>query len=262
MTRVIRAELIRLVRRRTVVVAAAGCVLFAIVATLTVFSMAQATGSRSRRSGTTVAALAGDGGGSEAFAVGAAFVGFFVFVVFIALLAGEFSGGTLRAVLLRNPHRSRVIIGKLAGILLVTAAAVAFAEVCSFVASLVVAPAKDISTAEWFSLSSAGAGLRDYATVMGGVAGWAVFGATLAVVFRSVPLALGVGFAWAGPLENITVESWDAGYRVFPGQVLASLIQGGTAELGIGRAALTAALYAAVAAAVALVLLSRRDVTV
>lgn len=208
MTRVIRAELLRLVRRRTVVVTAAGCVLFSVVATLTVFSTAQASGTASRRAGTTLAALAGDGGGTEAFAVGAAFIGFFVFVTFITLLASEFSGGTFRALLLRDPHRLRVITGKLAGILLVAAAAVAFAEACTFVASLVVAPTRDVSTADWFSLDSIGAALRDYATVLGGVAGWAIFGATLSVIFRSVPLALGVGFAWAGPIENLTVESW------------------------------------------------------
>jgi len=103
--------------------------------------------------------------------------------------------------------------------------------------------------------------VRDYVTVMGGVTGWAVFGTTLAVIFRSAPVALGVGFAWAGPFENIIVDSWRTGYRVFPGQVLASLIQGGTAELGIGRAVLTATVYAAVAAVVTLLLVSRRDVT-
>ena len=103
--------------------------------------------------------------------------------------------------------------------------------------------------------------MRDYATVFAGVAGWAVFGTTLAVIFRSAPLALGVGFAWAGPFENIVVDSWQAGYRYFPGQVLASLIRGGTAELGMGRAVLTAALYTGIAAAVTLILVSRRDVT-
>ena len=81
------------------------------------------------------------------------------------------------------------------------------------------------------------------------------------MIFRSAPLALAVGFAWAGPFENIIVDSWTTGYRVFPGQVLASLIQGGTAELGLGRAAVTAAVYTALAAGVALVLVTRRDVT-
>ena len=261
MTRIVHAELLRLLRRRTLVVAAAGALLFSVVATLAVFSSARDSGAPSRRGGATLAALAGHGGGTEAFAVGASFAGFFVFVTFIALLAGEFSGGTFRALLLRDPHRLRVIVAKLVGILLVAAAVVALVEACTLVVSLVVAPTMDVATADWFSLRSLGDGARDYATVFAGVAGWAVFGTTLAVIFRSTPLALGVGFAWAGPFENIVVDSWQAGYRYFPGQVLASLIRGGTAELGVGRAAFTAVLYAGIAAAATLVLVSRRDVT-
>jgi ABC-2 type transport system permease protein len=261
MTRIVRAELFRLLRRRTIVVAAAGSLLFSLVATLTVFSSARASGVSSRRGGTTLEALAGHGGGTEAFAVGASFAGFFVFVTFIALLASEFSGGTFRALLVREPHRLRMIIGKLAGILLVAAGVVALIEACTFVMSLILAPTQDIATADWFSLRSIGDGLRDYATVFAGVAGWAVFGTTLAVIFRSAPLALGVGFAWAGPFENIVVDSWQAGYRYFPGQVLASLIRGGTVELGIGRAVITALLYTGIAAVATLVLVSRRDVT-
>jgi ABC-type transport system involved in multi-copper enzyme maturation permease subunit len=261
MIRIVHAELIRLLHRRTIGIAVIGSLLFSVVATLTVLSSAMTMEVQSRRGGATLAALGGDGGGTEAFAVGASFIGFFVFVTFIALLASEFSGGTFRALLLRNPHRLRVIIGKLVGILLVGAAIVALAEVLTFAMSLIVAPTKDIATAEWFSLSSIGEALRDYGTVLSGVAGWAVFGTTLAVVFRSAPLALGVGFAWAGPFENIVVDSWQTGYRFFPGQVLASLIRGGTVELGVGRAALTAALYCGIAASTTLVLVSRRDMT-
>ncbi len=261
MTRIIHAELLRLVRRRTLAVVAAGSLLFAAVASLAVFSSAEGSAAPSRRAAVAVDALAGTGGGTEAFAVGASFLGFFVFVLFIALLATEFSSGTFRALLLRDPHRLRLIVGKLTGILLVAAGAVAFAEAATFGLSLLLAPSQDIATGEWLSLASIGEGLRDYAMVLAGVAGWAVFGTLLAVIFRSAPLALGVGFAWAGPFENITIDSWEAGYRVFPGQVLASLIRGGTVELGIGRAALTAALYAAAAGVVALVLVARRDVT-
>lgn len=262
MTRIIRAELIRLVRRRTMIVAGAGALLFSVVATLTVFSTARETGvGASRQRGTTIAALADHGGGTEAFAIGSSFVGFLVFVTFIALIANEFSGGTFRALLLRNPHRLRLIVGKLAGALVVTAAIVALAEVLTFGVSLLVAPGQDVGTTNWFSLESVGAGLRDYATVLAGVTGWAIFGTTLAVIFRSAPLALGVGFAWAGPFENIIVDSWQDGYRLFPGQVLGSLIQGGTTELGIGRALATAAVYVGIAAATALLLVSRRDVT-
>lgn len=108
-----------------------------------------------------------------------------------------------------------MIIGKLAGMLLAAAMAVAYAEACTLVVSLVVGPTNDVSTTDWFSLDSIGAGLLDYATVMGGVTGWAIFSATLAVIFRSVQLALGVGFAWAGPIENHR-RVLQTGYRVFP----------------------------------------------
>jgi hypothetical protein len=261
MTRIIQAELFRLARRRTMAMAAAGAALFSAVATLAVFSSATASGAPPSRGGTTLAALADHGGGTEAFAVGASFVGFLVFVTFIALIAGEFSGGTFRALLLRDPHRLRLIVGKLAGILLLAAAVVALAEVFTFAVSLLVAPTQDVATSQWFSLDSVDSGLRDYVTVMGGVAGWAVFGTTLSVIFRSVPLALGVGFAWAGPFENIVVDSWDTGFRVFPGQVLASLIRGGTAELGMGQAVVTAGIYTGIAALASLLLITRRDVT-
>ncbi len=261
MTRIFQAELGRLLRRRTLVAAVAGAVLFAVVAALAVFSSAEDTRATLRRGGATVAALNGHGGGTEAFAVAASFVGFLVFVTFIALIAGEFSGGTFRAVLLREPHRLRVIIGKLAAVLLVAAGVVALAEVLTFGLSLVVAPGQDVSTSQWFSLASLGDAVRDFGTVFAGVTGWAIFGTTLAVIFRSTPLALGVGFAWAGPFENIVVDSWTTGFKVFPGQVLGSLIRGGTVELGMGRAMATAGLYTAIAAAVSLVLVSRRDVT-
>ena len=262
MTTIVKAELIRLLRRRTVVTAAVGALLFAVVATLTVLPAAEEGGAPlSRQGGTTVAALEGTGGGTEAFAVAASFVGFLVFVVFIAAIAGEFSGGTFRALLLREPHRLRVIVGKLAGLLLVAAGVIALAEVATFALAHLVAPGQDIATGEWHSLASLGDAVRDYGNVLAGVTGWAVFGTTLAVIFRSTPLALGVGFAWAGPFENIVVDSWATGFKVFPGQVFGSLIRGGTVELGMGRAVATTVLYTAIAAVTSLVLVARRDVT-
>jgi ABC-2 type transport system permease protein len=261
MIRIVRAELQRLLRRRTILIAAGAAVAFAVVATLAVFAAARDSGPPVARGGTTIAQLAASGGGTEAFAVGASFVGFLVFVTFIALVATEFSGGTLRALLLRDPHRVRMIAGKVVGALTVAAGALVVAEVLSFALSLVIAPSKGIDTGAWFSLAGIGHGVGNFATVFAGVAGWAVFGTTLAVVFRSAPIALAVGFAWAGPFENIVVDSWTTGYRVFPGQVLAAIIQGGTPEISLSRAVATGTVYVAVAAVATATLLTRRDVT-
>jgi ABC-type transport system involved in multi-copper enzyme maturation permease subunit len=259
--RIIRTEFIRFARLRVLVTTLVGAIAFAVVASTTVLSSAAENVVASRQGGTTLAVLQRSGGGTEAFAVGASFVGFFVFVVFIGLMANEFSGGTFRATLLREPRRVRVIVGKLLGLLAVVALVLASAEVLTLIVSIFVAPGQHVATTEWFTLASLGAGLRDYINVLAGVTGWAIFGTTLAVVFRSAPVALGVGFAWAGPFENIVVDSWKTGFRVFPGQVFGSLIRGGRVELAMLPALLTAAAYAAVAAAVALMLVTRRDVT-
>jgi hypothetical protein len=182
-------------------------------------------------------------------------------LTFIALVASEFSSGTFRALLLREPRRVVLLAGKVAAALVLAAGALAFAEVLMAGLSLAVAPSQGIATDAWFSWAGLGHALANFATAFAGVAGCAVFGAVLGVVFRSVPLALGVGFAWAGPFENIVVDSWSTGYRVFPGQVLAATIQGGTPEIGLSRAAFTAALYVGLAALAAGVVLLRRDVT-
>jgi ABC-2 type transport system permease protein len=261
MIRIVQAELQRLLRRRTIVVAAAASVAFAVVAALAVFASAVESGPARARGGTTIAKLASAGGGTQAFAVGAGFVGFFVFVTFIALVATEFSGGTYRALLLRDPHRVRVIAGKLVGALTVAAGALAVSEVLSFGLSLALAPSKDIDSGAWFSLAGLGHAVGDYATVLAGVTGWAILGTLLAVIFRSAPLALAVGFAWAGPFENIVAGSWSTGYRVFPGQVLAAVIQGGSPEVSLSRAVATAVVYVGIAAAATATLLVRRDVT-
>lgn len=261
--RVVRAELQRVARPRSAAMLAIGCTLFAVVAGISVWLGAEEAGRGpvSRQSGARISDLAAAGGATEAFAVGASFGGFLVFVSFIALIAGEFSGGTFRAMLVRYPHRMRLIVGKLTGLLAIVAIGIALAEVMTVGVSMLMAPTQDVATSEWFTAAGLGEALADYAYALTGIAGWAIFGTTVAVIIRSIPLALGAGLAWAGPLENIIVDSWEPGFRFFPGQVLGSLIRGGTAELGFTRGVITALIYVGVAFAATLTLVSRRDVT-
>lgn len=262
MNTVIRAQLVRLLQRRTVVLAGLGSAVFSAVAAVTVFGSAKTAGPSVAGDLVTLGSLASPGGGTQAFATAAAFVGFFVFVTFIALRGTEQSGGTFRALLLRDPRRLRVLVGQVAGILVIAAGVLAVAEVLTFGASLGMAAARDVPTSQWFSVAALGDAARDYATVLAGVGAWAVFGTTLAVVFGSVPLALGVGFVWAGPFEHLVADAWTAGNQWFPGLVLQSLIAGGTDELSLARAVMTAIVYTALAATLALFLTARRDVTV
>ena len=247
-----------------ILAALVGAVAFAVVATLTVFSSPLVAGAAdSRRGGATLAALTGAGGGTEAFAVGASFAGFLVFVTFIALVGDRVLGrhvpgaaaprpapaaGDRRASSPGSwsspPGSSRSPRSLTFGIVARDGSGEGHLD--------------ESSGSRWPASATPAATTL---TVLAGVAGWAVFGTTLAVIFRSAPLALGVGFAWAGPFENIVVDSWNTGYRVFPGQVLGSLIRGGTTELAMGRAVATALVYTGIAAVACLALVVRRDVT-
>jgi ABC-type transport system involved in multi-copper enzyme maturation permease subunit len=261
MITVIRAELFRLVRRRTVVIGGVAALAFALVAAFAIFASATSSGARSMQVGTSLERLAAEGGGTEAFAVGASFAALLAFVTAIALFGGEFTNGTFRAWSLHDPHRVRLVVGKFVGMLVVLAGVLVVAEMLTFCASLLAARWQDVPTSAWFSADGIGNAAQDLGTVFAGLVGWMVFGAVLAILLRSVPVALGVGVAWSGPFENITVDSWTTGYRVFPGQVLRSVINGGTAELGFGAAVVRSSLYVAVAVAVALTLVHRRDIT-
>jgi ABC-type transport system involved in multi-copper enzyme maturation permease subunit len=261
MITIVRAELFRLVRRRTAVIGGLSALAFALVAAFAIFASATRSGSRSMQVGTSLERLAASGGGTEAFAVGASFAALLAFVTAIAIFGGEFTTGTFRSWTLRDPHRIRVIVGKFVGLLGVLAGILVVAEALTFGASLLAARWQDVPTSAWFSGDALRHAAQDLGTVFAGLFGWMVFGAVLAVVLRSVPVALAVGVAWSGPFENITVDSWTTGYRVFPGQVLRSVINGGTAELGFGTAVVRSALYVAVAVAVALTVVHRRDIT-
>ena len=258
---VVRAELATLGRRRVLVTTALATAAFAVITTLATFLSAEPASGPSQGRGTTLESLADPGGGTEAFSLGIGFVGLLVLVAFIARLAGEFSHGTLRTVLIKEPRRLRVVLGKLAALVGFMAAVLLLAEALSFAASVLIAPTQDVATANWYGLDAIGDAAGNYAAALAGTLGWALYGMTLALLLRSVAIAVGVGVAWAGPLEHITAESWQAAERWFPGLQLETLAGGGTSDLSSERALLLTAIYATVAVAAGLLTLSRRDIS-
>jgi hypothetical protein len=88
-----------------------------------------------------------------------------------------------------------------------------------------------------------------------------LLGTTVAVLLRSVPVALAVGIAWAGPFEHLVQNAWPTATKVFPGLLLEAFVAGGTPDVTTGRALVTVTAYAALAAVVASVVFARRDVT-
>ncbi len=261
MISVMSAELSKLTRRRVLIAAPVAAGLFAAVAAVAVFLSAQPDDSGAAGRGLTVDELARAGGGTRAFATGASFAGLLVFVTFIANITSEFSQGTFRTLLMRQPSPMRLLVGKMAALGLFAAAVLLLAEALTLVASMVLAPTQDVSTANWFSLTSLGQAASDYLTALFAVSSWALLGMALAVVVRSTPLALGIAIAWAGPFEHLVQDAWRGASRWFPGLLNEALAVGGTDDVSYPRAALLMVVYLIVAVGGALTVFARRDVT-
>jgi ABC-2 type transport system permease protein len=256
----LRAELVKLRRRRVLIVTAATTLIFTVSSAAIILASVEESADPDGR-GVTFASLADAGGGTEVFTTAVSFAGTFLFVVFVGAVASEFSRGTFRTMLLHEPRRLRLLAGKMAGLLLFAAVVLAAAEALTWVAARLLAPSQDVATAEWVSAAALGDALADYGSVLFWVSGYALLGMTVAVLVRSVPVALAIGIAWAGPFEHLLQDAWSPADRLFPGLLLEDFVAGGTTEVSASRALLTLTLYLMIAATIAATSFARRDIT-
>jgi ABC-2 type transport system permease protein len=256
----LRAELVKLRRRRVLIVTAATTLIFTVGSAAIILAAAEQSGDPRER-GVTLESLAQAGGGTEVFTTAMSFAGTFLFVVFVGAVAVEFSRGTFRTMLLYEPRRLRLLAGKMAGLLLFAAVVLAAAEALTWVVARLLAPSQGVATGEWISAAALGDALADYGSVLFWVTGYALLGMTLAVLVRSVPVALAIGIAWAGPFEHLLQDSWSPADRLFPGLLLEAFVAGGTTDVSAFRALLTVTVYLMIAATIAATTFARRDIT-
>jgi len=257
----LRAELVKILRRRVLIVTALTTALFSVGSATIVIASAESAGSSPSDRGVTIASLSEAGGGTEVFTTAVSFAGTFLFVVFVGVFAVEFARGTVRTALLFQPRRISFLAGKTAALLAFAGAVIAAAELLTWTAARLLAPSQDIATDRWIGTAAVGDGLADYATVMFWLAGYALLGMTLAVLVRSVPIALAIGIAWAGPFEHLLQDAWNPAQRYFPGLLLEALAAGGTNQVSATQALATVTAYIVVAVTVALTVFTRRDIT-
>jgi ABC-2 type transport system permease protein len=97
MIRAFRAELVKLLRRRVLLVTALVTVVFSVGGAALVLTSAEPARSADRDGrALTIDDLSRAGGGTEVFTSAISFAGTFLFVVFVGAVAAEFSRGTIR----------------------------------------------------------------------------------------------------------------------------------------------------------------------
>ena len=264
MIRSFRSELLKL--RHSSVIFDGGAVLagFTVLATVLTFTTATATGSAAqngRYATSTFAGLAGANGLTRGFANAAGLLGILVFVLFLTSMTSEYSHGTLRMLLTRQPRRARLLGGKFLALVAVTTAAMMAALLLSAAVAIPLAHSRGIATTAWFTVGGLGHLASNYGNALLAVVFFGTAGFALAVLLRSTVLALGVGLAWLLPLENIVQNSWVGSGHWLPGLLFGAVGRGGTDIVSYQVALALAFAYCAIALTVASVSFLRRDVT-
>jgi ABC-2 type transport system permease protein len=262
MTRSFLSEWIKL-RRPGMILGGAGTIVgFAILTVVLTLTTASATPTDQEGpgGGLTLAQLATADGLASILASAATFIGVVALSVFATSIASEYSQGTLRNLLVRQPRRVRLLAGKLLALASFTTLAVVVAGIAAVATALLVGPTQDISTAAWFTSAGWTALAGGLGNLLLATLGWGLLGALLALVLRTPAAAVGVGLAYALPGELLLTTAWSDGARWLPGQLLDALAQGGTAAVTYGSAGLLLALYGVVAMVAGTTLFARRDV--
>ena len=174
---------------------------------------------------------------------------------------GEFSHGTLRNLLVRQPRRWALMTGKCLAVLTFLVGAIAVATMFGICAAFLLAHARDISTGAWTS----GVGMGDVGVQVGDTAasacGFAAIGMIAGLLLRSSVLAIAAGLAALLPFETILTDAVPGTGRWLPAPLLESIAQGGASLAPFAAAMSTMALYLGAAFVVAVFVFVRRDVT-
>ena len=148
-------------------------------------------------------------------------------------IAAEWSQGTLRNLLVREPNRLRLLAGKMLALVLFVIVSAALTLAISATLILVAAHAQGIQAAAWTSSE----GLRTLLAFFGNevlcLVGISLLGMLIAVLTRSVGAAVGVALAYVLVPEGIIAMVWQEGSQWFPVRVL-NFLPGSTFPPAVG----------------------------
>ena len=188
-------------------------------------------------------------------------IGIIALVIFAAAVATEYSNGTIRNLLIREPRRIRLMLFRWVALLTWSAALTLFFFGVALVAGLVTMSTQGYATSAWFeadALKHLGATLI---YIWLAVSLFATFGAILALLLKTPVAAIGIGIAWFLIVENLLGGFVSGTADWLPGNIITSVAHGGDDAHGFWDALALIGGYIAVLGGAALALFNRNDVS-
>jgi ABC-2 type transport system permease protein len=261
MIRVVFAEW-RKLRRPTLLLGTLGAVTFfsGLVSSLLFLLIDSPQGNGDRGVRITREMLALPSGATQAFSSVGTLLGVIALCVFASQTAQEYTYGTLRNLLVRQPGRVKLLLGKLISMKIFALIMTLVSAVIAIGLSYILAGTKDVSTTLWFGTDGWNSIAQTLLNVFISILGFGIIGMTLGILLRSPISSISIGVLWLLIIENIVGAVKPSTLDWLPGSQLSTIASGGTADVAYSHALALGSAYVGLGAIVATILFWRRDV--
>jgi ABC-type transport system involved in multi-copper enzyme maturation permease subunit len=208
----------------------------------------------------TVASLSKFDGGYFTFGLMSLFLGLISLTVFASQSSNEYSYGTLRNLLVRQPSRMKLLGGKLLAMAAFAFLLVTFVAIVNIGLSYAESGHGHVDTALWSSTKAIHAFLTLYGNTLLATIGYGLVGMSLGIILKSPMSAISISLLWFMVLENILGAVLPSSTKWLPGNALSSISAGGAKIFSYQRGLLTSAVYLLLFGGLATALFKRRDV--
>ena len=255
MNRVFSSEWFKIARLATLLGWMAPVILFAFMGTMFNF-MDAATGA-----GEGLEQLAAPDGWIIGIHSASSFIGLIALAIFATNIARDYEKGTIRILLVAEPRRFRLFIGKLLALSSLVVVITASASVVTMLVSLVLAPGENIPVDAWLSWQGLRGLLIGFANISLATIIWGLIGGVLAVTTRSAAISISAGVGFLLIFELLIGQFVESVGTKLPATVLGALASGGTFIVEYPTALILSLAYGAASIIVATLIFTRRDVT-
>ncbi len=195
------------------------------------------------------------------FAGSGSLLGVVALCVFAAQMAQEYSLGTMRNLLVRQPRRVTLLIGKYLSMAAFAFVMVIVSAIISIITEYIGASANNLNTSLWGSATAYHSLALTTVNVLIATLGYGTIGMSLGILLRSPISSISIGLAWLLVVEGIMSTVITSTRTWLPGQLLSIVASGGSPDVSYSRALTAAAIYLGIALIAIGALFKRRDVS-
>jgi ABC-type transport system involved in multi-copper enzyme maturation permease subunit len=199
-------------------------------------------------------------GSVTAFSTLGTLLGIIILCVFAAQTAQEYSLGTLRNLLVRQPRRWLLLAGKFGAMKLFALVFTILNAVVSIAISYFLSDRAKVSTDVWFTSEGINQIVHTVINSYIAIVFFGIFGMVLGIFLRSPISSISVGVLWLLIIENLIIAVKSETADWMPGNQLQTIASGGTSLISYSHALIVGGSYVFVVVIAAFTLFSQRDV--